>query len=94
MGRLDGQPSHVQAAFYGSIYPATWSFMLAARARGLGTAFTTLHLFFEKEAAEILGIPYAEVLQTALIPVAYSKGTDFKPAQRDPLSRLMHWDTW
>jgi nitroreductase len=84
----------VQASRYGSIYPAVWSFMLAARARGLGTAWTTLHLRFEEEAAAILGIPYAEVLQTALIPVAYSKGTDFKPAARDPLSRLVHWDTW
>lgn len=94
MGRLEGMPSHAQAAYYGSIYPATWSFMLAARTRGLGTAFTTLHLFFEKEAAAILGIPFESVLQTALIPVAYSKGTDFKPAPRDPLSRLLHWDTW
>jgi nitroreductase len=94
MGRMDNQPAHVQASRYGSIYPAVWSFMLAARARGLGTAWTTLHLRFEEEAAAILGIPYAEVLQTALIPVAYSKGTDFKPAARDPLSRLVHWDTW
>lgn len=94
MGRLEGMPSHAQAAYYGSIYPATWSFMLAARARGLGTAFTTLHLFFEKESAEILGIPYEQVLQTALIPVAYSKGTDFKPAPRDPLSSIVHWNSW
>ena len=94
MGRVDGQPSYMQAGWYGSIHPATWSFMLAARARGIGTAFTTLHLMFEEEAAAVLGIPYAEVLQTALIPVAYSKGTDFKPAQRDPLSRVVHWDRW
>src|SRR5579859_41277 len=94
MGRLDDQPSYIQAAYYGSIYPAAWSFMLAARARGLGTAWTSLHLFFEEEAAGILGIPYADVLQTALIPVAYSKGTEFKPAPRDPLSGLVHWDTW
>lgn len=94
MGRVDGQPAYMQAGWYGSIHPATWSFMLAARARGIGTALTTLHLMFEEEAAAVLGIPYAEVLQTALIPVAYSKGTDFKPAQRDPLSRLVHWDRW
>jgi nitroreductase len=94
MGRVEGQPSYMQAGWYGSIHPATWSFMLAARARGIGTAFTTLHLMLEEEAAAVLGIPYVEVLQTALIPVAYSKGTDFKPAQRDPLSRLVHWDTW
>lgn len=94
MGRTDDQPSYVQAAMYGSIFPAGWSFMLAARARGLGTAWTSLHLFFEEEAAAILGIPYAEVQQTALIPVAYSKGTEFKPAPRDPLAGLVHWDTW
>jgi nitroreductase len=94
MGRVDGQPSNVQAACYGSILPAAWSFMLAARARGLGTAWTTLHLFFEKDAAAILGIPYADVLQTALIPVAFSKGTDFKPAAREPLSRVVRWNTW
>src|SRR5262249_25244409 len=76
------------------IYPATWSFMLAARSRGLGSAWTSLHLFFEQEAAAVLGIPYADVLQTALIPVAYTKGTDFGPAPRDPLSSLLHWDTW
>ncbi len=94
VGRMEGQPSPVQAAWYGSIHPATWSFMLAARARGIGTVWTSLHLMFEEEVATILGIPYAEVLQTALIPVAYSKGINFKPAQREPLSRLVHWDSW
>jgi len=94
MGRVDGQPSNVQASWYGSIHPATWSFMLAARARGLGSAWTTLHLRFEEEAAATLGIPYAKVQQTALIPVAYTIGADFKPAARDPLSTLIHWNTW
>ena len=94
MGRFEAMPQHAHAAYYGSIYPATWSFMLAARTRGLGTAFTTLHLMFEKEAAAILGIPFEQVTQAALIPVAYSKGTEFKPAPRDPLASLVHWDTW
>ena len=53
---------------------------LAARSRGLGTSLTSFHLFFEQEAAEVLGIPYQEVMQAALIPVAYTLGTDFKPA--------------
>lgn len=78
----------------GSIIPATWSFMLAARARGIGTAWTTLHLMFEKEIAELLGIPYEQYMQVALIPVAYTKGTDFKPAYRPPVSTVMHFDTW
>ena len=92
--RTDGQPIAVQGAVWGSILPATWSFMLAARARGLGTCWTTLHLFFEQDAARILGIPYGEVMQTALIPVAYTRGTDFKPAYREPLGRFVHWDAW
>lgn len=93
-GRTEGQPVVAQAALWGSIAPAAWSFMLAARARGLGSAFTTLHLFFEEEAAQILGIPYAEIMQACLIPVAYTKGTDFKPARREPLQAIVHWDAW
>lgn len=93
-GRTDDQPIVTQASRWWSIVPASWSFMLAARARGLGTVSTTLHLFFEKEAAEVLGIPFAEVMQAGLIPVAYTRGTDFKPASRDPLDRVTHWDEW
>ena len=84
-----------QASVYGSILPAVWSFMLAARSRGLGTAWTTLHLLYEKEAADLLGIPFNEIMQTALVPVAYSKGTDFKPAPRSKaLERVLHVDGW
>ncbi len=93
-GRLDGQPSSMQAGAWGSILPATWSFMLAARARGLGTVWTTLHLVFEREAAEVLGIPYEKITQAALIPVAHTLGTDFKPAPREPLDSVLHWDQW
>lgn len=93
-GRMDGQPSLAQAGTWGSILPAVWSFMLAARARGLGTAWTTLHLTFEQEAAEVLGIPYAKFTQAALIPVAYTLGADFKPAPREPLDKVLHWNEW
>jgi nitroreductase len=93
-GRTDGLPAAAQAGTWGSILPATWSFMLAARARGLGTAWTTLHLMCEKEAAEVLGIPYAEVMQAALIPVAYITRTDFKPAPRRSLETMVHWESW
>jgi nitroreductase len=79
---------------WGSIIPAAWSFMLAARSRGLGTVWTTAHLAHEREAAELLGIPYDEVMQGALIPVAYTIGTDFKPARRKPLDSMLHWDAW
>ena len=93
-GRPDGQPAANQASPWGSIIPAVWSFMLAARARGLGTAWTTLHLKYEKEVAEILGIPYEQVTQVALIPVAYTLGTDFKPAPREPLEKVLHINKW
>ena len=93
-GRVDGQPSAAQAGTWGSILPAAWSFMLAARTRGLGTAWTTLHLRHEREAASILGIPYDQVTQAALIPVAYTRGGDFKPAHREPLAKVAHWDSW
>lgn len=83
-----------QAGFWGSILPATWSFCLAARSRGLGTAWTSMHLVYEEEAAGILGIPYEQCAQAALIPVAYATGTDFKPAGRKPLGEIVHWDQW
>jgi nitroreductase len=93
-GRVDGQPSVAQAGFWGSILPAVWSFMLAARARGLGSSWTTVHLFYEREAADALGIPYDRVTQAALVPVAYTQGVDFKPAGRQPLDDVLHWDAW
>lgn len=93
-GRTEGKPVVVQASRWGSIVPAAWSFMLALRAHGLGSAFTTFHLSFEEEAARLLGIPYAEVMQACLIPVAYAKKKAFKPAPREPLQRMVHWDGW
>ena len=94
-GRMGpGMDSFAQASVWGSILPAVWSFMLAARSRGLGTAWTTLHLPKEKEAAELLGIPYDRYTQAGLMPVAYTKGTDFKPAPRLPLDTVVHWETW
>ena len=93
-GRIEKQSISGQAALWGTILPAAWSFMLAARARGLGTVWTTIHLAHEREAAEILGIPYEEVTQAALIPLAYTVGTDFKLARRDPLESMVHWDGW
>jgi nitroreductase len=93
-GRVENAPFLVQAVTWGSILPATWSFMLAARARGLGTAWTSLHLEYEREAARILGIPYESTMQVALIPVAYTLGTDFKPGPRLEMRDRVHWDTW
>ncbi len=93
-GRTDGKSMLQQAGRWTTIAPATWSFMLAARSRGLGTCMTSFHLFHEQEAAEILGIPYDKIMQTALLPVAYSIGTEFKPARRKPLGTMAHWDSW
>ena len=92
--RVDGVSTVEQAGVWGSILPAAWSFMLAARARGLGTAWTTIHLYYEQEAAEVLGIPFKQVTQAALIPVAYTLGTNFKPAARVPMESILHWDKW
>jgi nitroreductase len=95
-GRTDGERTSVawQSSRWGTIGPATWSFMLAARARGLGTVWTSFHLQFEREAADLLGIPYDDVMQTALVPLAYTKGIDFKPARRAPVDTILHWDGW
>jgi nitroreductase len=92
--RCEGQPPVLQSSWWSSIAQAGWSFMLAARARGLGSTWTTLHLLFEEEAAQILGLPYAEVNQAGLIPVAYTHGTRFSPARRAPLDTMVHWETW
>lgn len=89
----DPVPLMMASGLFGSIYPAVWSFQLAARARGLGTALTTLHLLHEREAAEILGLP-DDVLQVALLPVAYTIGTDFKRANRPPVAGITHWNKW
>lgn len=95
-GRPDGMDAGMQASYWGSLLPAVWSFMLALRSRGLGSAWTTLHLIGEgeKQAAELLGIPFDKVTQGGLFPIAYTKGTDFKKAQRLPAEQLAHWDSW
>ena len=93
LGRPEGLSQGEIAGFYGSILPAAWSLMLALRSRGLGSAWTTLHLTYEKEARELLGIPET-VTQTALIPVAYYKGEDFKPAPRQPVDKVTYFNAW
>lgn len=91
---IEGRPpAGNPAGFYGSILPAAWSFMLALRSRGLGAAWTTLHLVRETEAADLLGVPES-VTQVALLPVAYYTGDDFKPASRPPVEGITYWDGW
>ncbi|NYI03509.1 nitroreductase family protein [Allostreptomyces psammosilenae] len=93
-GRTDHAPVAVQAGTWGSILPAVWSFMLAARARGLGTTWTTAQGPLERELAETLGVPHEEVMLAAFIPLAYTLGTDFRPARRIPREEVLHWDRW
>ena len=95
-GRVDTAPLGLSASFWASLFPAAWSFMLALRSRGLGSTWTTLHLVDagERKAAEILGIPYQEYSQGGLFPIAYTKGTDFRPAKRLPVDRITHWNHW
>ncbi|WNG85392.1 nitroreductase family protein [Mycobacterium sp. ITM-2016-00317] len=83
-----------QAGAWGSVLPAVWSFMLAARERGLGTAWTTSHLSYELEAAELLGIDAEHVVQAALTPVAFTRGTQFRPGPRADHREFIHWNTW
>lgn len=92
-GRPEKMPIAGQASFYGSIIPAAWSFMLALRSRGLGSCYTTLHLNQEQRAADLLGIPDG-IAQIALLPIGYTKGTDFKPAKRPPAEQIVSFDTW
>ena len=92
-GRAENCPNWLAAPMYASIIPAAWSFMLALRSRGLGSVWTTLHLFKEAEAADLLGIP-SDFMQVALIPVAHTTGGDFKPAVRPRIESITSWNSW
>jgi nitroreductase len=95
-GRVDkpGITNEAIAGLYGSILPAAWSLMLAARDRGLVGAWTTFHLKYERQVADLLGIPYERYTQAALLALGFSTGGDFKPAPRIPLDSVVHWETW
>ena len=93
-GRLDAAPAMMAVSSMGNLLPGTWSFMLAARARGLGTAWTTVGLMMEQAIADVVGIPFAEVQQACLTPLAYTIGTEFKPAMRPDPDTIIHWDSW
>tara|TARA_B100000686_G_C16776112_1_gene968586 strand:- start:1825 stop:2484 length:660 start_codon:yes stop_codon:yes gene_type:complete len=93
-GRLDQLPNMGAASTYASIIPSVWSFMVAARERALGTCWTTIHLIYEEEAAEVLKIPYEKVTQIALITIGHTLGTDFKPATRVPAEEFTFWNSW
>jgi nitroreductase len=95
IGRRYGRTtSFQQASLWGSILPAVWNFMLALRARGLGSAWTTIHLYREEEMADLLGIPFPDQRQAGLFPIAYTIGTDFKPADRADSEQRIFWNRW
>jgi nitroreductase len=83
----------MQVGFYGSILPAAWSLMLAMRARGLGSTWTSLHLMYADETAQRLGIPEG-VTQTVLLPVGYTKNAVLNPAARRPPHEVTYWNAW
>jgi nitroreductase len=91
--RIDNSNLLTAASAWASIIPAGWSFLLALRSRGLGSVWTTMHLAKEQEVAELLGIP-PTATQAALFPVAYTIGTDFRPAARPPAETITYWDSW
>ncbi|MBY0443148.1 MAG: nitroreductase family protein [Mycobacteriaceae bacterium] len=95
-GRVEQAPLGFSASFWASLFPAVWSFCLALRSRGLGSCWTTLHLLDDgdRQAAEILGIPHDQYSQGGLLPIAYTKGTDFRRAKRLPAQTVTHWNTW
>jgi nitroreductase len=93
-GRTEGASTFYQASLWGSVVQAVWSFMLALRARGLGSCWTTGHLHREREMAELLGIPHQHFTQVGLFPVAYTKGTKFAPAWRKPVGEVLRWNTY
>ena len=93
-GRTDHASVAVQSGAWGSILPAVWSFMLAARERGLGTVWTTAQGPLEHELAQVLGVPYDEIMLAAFIPLAFTIGTTFRPAKRVPREQVLHWNKW
>lgn len=93
-GRTDHTSAEIQAGTWGSILPAVWSFMLAARARGLGTVWTTAQAPLERELAAVLGVPYDQVMLAAFLPLAFTIGTEFQPAVRVPREQVLHWQKW
>ena len=93
LGRPDPANTAMQVAFYGSVLPAAWSLMLALRASGLGTTWTTLLVSEEERVAQVLGIP-EDVTQTILLPVAWTKGAVLRPADRKGAAEVTHWNRW
>jgi nitroreductase len=93
-GRADGLPAYRAINLAASVHPAMWSFMLAARLHGLGTCWTGVSLADEARTAQIVGIPHEEVTICALSPVAYTLGTDFRPALRPDPDDVIHWEVW
>ncbi|WP_290054397.1 nitroreductase family protein [Amycolatopsis solani] len=83
-----------QSAYFGSAYPAIWSFQLALRDRGLGSSICGYHLQdHESDVAALLGIP-GDVMQISLLAVGYTTQRDFRPAARPAVRDITYFDAW
>jgi len=78
---------------FDSVLQAAWSFNLALRARGLGTTWTTMLNANVDDLAGILEIPEG-VTTVVTFPVAYTIGTDFRPAARRSASEITYFERW
>ena len=91
IGRHDGSG---RPGLFDSVIQSAWSFMVALRARGLGTVWTTMYLNEADAVAELLDLP-DEVTQICLFPVAYTVGTDFKAtSRRYPARDITYFDRY
>ncbi len=90
IGRHDasGRPG-----LFDSVIQSVWSFCVALRARGLGSSWTTAILYRDAELAELLGVPPGNT-QIAMVPVAYTIGTEFRRAPRQPARRIAFVDRY
>jgi hypothetical protein len=95
---IEGRPHNLsaveQAAHWGGIWARHLELHACRSLARVGHRPDHVYLTFEREAAEVPGIPYDRVMQLGLIPVAYTVGTTFKPVAPKPLDSVLHWNRW
>ena len=77
---------------WSALYPAAQNLIVAARSLGLGTTFTTFHMFMEPELRELLGIP-GQVKFGVMIPIGWPRD-EFVKVKRKPIAKVIHWEKW
>jgi nitroreductase len=93
IGGPPGPEVPAQVGFYGSVLPSAWSLMLALRARGLGSTWTSLLASQQDAVGAVLGVP-EDVVQTVMLPVAYMKGAKLRKADRMDAREVTYWNRW